>query len=158
EPDERIGAAAAEQRVGAARAGAGQPGADNVERLDLGRDDIAHRCNHGVDAAVRGLGHDVAAAVDVVEVVAAGPDERIGSAAPEQGAGAARAGAGHPGADHVECLDVGGQGVVGPGDHDVVTGAGGLVHCVAGVADEVEVVADAAAQVVDAGGADQGVV
>src|SRR5262249_34631247 len=85
------------------------------------------------------------------------PDQSVGSAAAEQSVGVERAGAGQPGADEVERLDIIRQDVVDGGRHDIVTGARVLVHQVAGRPDEVEVVADATAEVVDARRADQGV-
>ena len=67
--------------------------------------------------------------------------------------GAVRARAGQPGADHVEHLDgvAGRQCVIDDRDHGVEAGVRRLDHHVAGVVDVIDVIADAAGQVVDAG-------
>jgi hypothetical protein len=70
EPDQRVGAADADQRIVAARAGADQPGSDHVQRLYIRWKSVIHRGDYGVDAAIAGLGHDIAAVADIIEVVA----------------------------------------------------------------------------------------
>ena len=85
----------AEQRVGAGGAGRSAR-ANEVERLDISRHGVIDRRHHEVGAAVRDFGHHVADVVDVIEIVAAEADQRIGAAGAEQNVGAARAGAGQP--------------------------------------------------------------
>ena len=125
------------------------------ERFDgiAGRQRVVDGRFHGVDAAARGFDHQVAGVVDVIDVIAAEADQRVRSVAADERFGAVRARAGQAGAEHIEHLDgvAGRQSIIDVRGHGVEAGARRFGHHVAGVADVVDVVADAARQAVDAG-------
>ena len=68
------------------------------------------------------LDHHIGGIVDIIEIIAAKPDQCVGSAAAEQRVGATSARAGEPGAEHVEPLGVGGVRIARSGCSPVCVG------------------------------------
>src|SRR5262249_50380895 len=142
---------------------------DQHHRLDVGANGIVDRGVDDVITLVRVLDHEVAGAVDEIDVVAGTPDHGVGAAPaiehavvrasyqrvvprlPDEAAnGTVHAGAGGAGVvggfDQHHRFDIGGEGIVDRGVDDVVTLVRVLDHDIAGAVDEIDVVASAPRQ------------